>query len=86
MVKINFNTPLQHCQRDDLIRGMHSLGFEFERIYQNGVYQLFKFSGKLPCDGKKENIDISISDDIEIKDFKSMLVSNVEIYIMVERS
>lgn len=86
MIKINFNTPIPHCQRDKLIHAMRDLGFTYERIYQNGECSLHKFSGKLPYTDKKTNIDILVSDDTEIDSFKSLLVGYVEMYFLIERS
>ena len=86
MVKINFNTPFPHCQRDSFLHAFRDLGFKYERIYQNGDYALFRIFGKLPHDDKKTNIDVILSDDININDLKQLLVTNVEMFVMFERS
>lgn len=86
MVKINFNTPFPHSQRDVFIHGFRSLGFKYERIFQSGEYALFRFFGKLPASDKKTNVDVIVSDDTNIDDFKQLLVTNVELFVMFERS
>lgn len=86
MLKINFNTPFPHSQRDKFIHGFRELGFSYERIIQNGQYSLFRFFGEIPFEENKSNVDVMISDDVNIKDFKSLLVGNVEIYFLFERS
>lgn len=86
MVKINFNTPFPHSQRDVFIHAFRDLGFKYERIIQSGEYSLFKFIGILPQSDSKTNIDIMVSSDTDIDDFKQLLVKNVEIFVMFERS
>lgn len=86
MVKINFNTPFPHSQRDVFIHAFRDLGFKYERVFQSGEYSLLKFFGKLPHSDKKTNIDIIVSDETDIDDFKQLLVCNVEIFVMFERS
>lgn len=86
MVKINFNTPLPHSQRDAFLHSMRELGFKYDRIIQNGTYSLFKFFGHLPDTEKKSNIDVIIGDDVNIEVFKQLLVKDFEIYVMFERS
>lgn len=86
MVKINFNTPFPHSQRDVFIHAFRDLGFKYERIIQSGEYSLFKFFGTLPHDNSKTNIDIIVSGGTDIDDFKQLLVKNVEIFVMFERS
>ena len=86
MVKINFNTPFPHSQRDVFIHAFRDLGFKYERIIQSGEYSLFKFFGKLPQSDSKTNIDIMVSSDTDIDVFKQLLVKNVEIFVMFERS
>lgn len=86
MVKINFNTPIPHSQRDSFIHAMKALGFSYERIYQTGEYSLHRFFGKLPQSDNKSNIDILVTDDTEIDSFKQMLVCYVEMFFLIERS
>lgn len=87
MLKINFNTPFPHNQRDKFIHGFRELGFSSERIIQSGECSLFRFFGKLPSsENCKTNVDIMLCDDVNIDDFKSLLVGNVEIYVLFERS
>lgn len=86
MVKINFNTPFPHSQRDAFIHAFRDLGFKYERIIQSGQYSLFKFFGTLPQSDSKTNIDIMVSSDTDIDVFKQLLVKNVEIFVMFERS
>ena len=86
MVKINFNTPFPHSQRDVFIHAFRDLGFKYERIFQSGEYSLFKFFGTLPLSDSKTNIDILVSSDTDIDVFKQLLVKNVEIFVMFERS
>lgn len=86
MVKINFNTPLPHSQRDVVIHAFKSVGWKYERIIQNGEFSLFRFFGKLPQDERKTNIDVIVSDGTNIDDFKQLFVSDVEIYFYFERS
>lgn len=87
MLKINFNTPFPHSQRDKFIHGFRELGFSYERIIQSGEFSLFRFFGKIPYDeSKKNNVDVMICDDVNIDDFKSLFVGNVEIFVLFERS
>lgn len=86
MVKINFNTPFPHSQRDVFIHAFRDLGFKYERIIQSGQYSLFKFFGTLPQSDSKTNIDIIVSGGTDIDNFKQLLVKNVEIFVMFERS
>lgn len=86
MVKINFNTPLPHSQRDVVIQAFEAVGWKYERIIQNGEFSLFRFFGKLPQDERKTNIDVIVSDGTNIDDFKQLFVSDVEIYFYFERS
>ena len=88
MLKINFNTPFPHSQRDKFIHGFRELGFSYRRIIQNGDYSLFCFFGSIPCDElhKKSNVDVIVGSDIDIDTFQSLLVGNVEIYVYFERS
>lgn len=86
MVKINFNTPFPHSQHDVFIHAFRDLGFTYERIIQSGQYSLFKFFGTLPQSDSKTNIDIMVSSDTDIDVFKQLLVKNVEIFVMFERS
>lgn len=86
MVKINFNTAFPHNQRDVFIHAFRDLGFKYERIIQNGEFSLFRFFGSLPTNDSKTNIDIIVSNDTDIDNFKQMLVKDVEIYCMFERS
>lgn len=86
MVKINFNTPIPYSQRDKFIHAMRDLGFTYERIYQNGVCSLHKFSGKLPLTDKKSNIDILVERDVSPDIYKSLSVGYVELFFLIERS
>ena len=87
MLKINFNTPFPHSQRDKFIHGFRDLGFSYRRIIQNGDYSLFCFFGKIPIDSKHNtNFDIMVSNDVDIDNFQSLLVRDVEIYVYFERS
>lgn len=86
MVKINFNTPIPHCQRDKFIHAMRDLGFTYERIYQNGECSLHKFSGKLPLSDKKSNIDILVQNDVAPDIYNSFSVGYVEMFFLIERS
>lgn len=86
MLKINFNTPFPLSQRDIFLHSMRDLGFSYDRIIQNGEYSLFKFFGKLPETNKKTNIDVIIGDDVNIETFNQLLVKDVEIFVMFERS
>ena len=87
MLKINFNTPFPHSQRDKFIHGFRELGFSYRRIIQNGDYSLFCFFGKIPIDEKHNtNVDVMLLDDVNINEFSSLLVGNVEIYVFFERS
>ena len=87
MVKINFNTPIPHCQRDVVIHAFKDLGFKYERIIQNGEFSLLRFFGDLPSDNfHKTNLDIQVSNDLDITYFKSMFVGSVEIFVYFERS
>lgn len=86
MLKINFNTPFPHSQRDIFLHSMRDLGFSYDRIIQSGEYSLFKFFGKLPETNKKTNIDVIIGDDVNIDTFNQLLVKDVEIFVMFERS
>lgn len=87
MLKINFNTSFPHSQRDKFIHGFRELGFSYERIIQNGQCSLFRFFGKIPFeDENKTNVDVMFSNDVNIDDFKSLLVGDVEIYVLFERS
>lgn len=86
MVKINFNKPFPHSQRDVFIHAFRDLGFKYERIIQNGDFALFRFFGKLPYSEGKINIDVIVSSDTNIDDFKQLLVTNVELFVIFERS
>ena len=86
MVKINFNIPFPHNQRDVFIHAFRDLGFKYELIIQNGDFALFRFFGKLPCFEDKTNIDVIVSNDLNIDDFKQLLVTKVELFVMFERS
>lgn len=86
MLKINFNIPFPHSQRDIFLHSMRDLGFSYDRIIQSGEYSLFKFFGKLPETNKKTNIDVIIGDDVNIDTFNQLLVKDVEIFVMFERS
>lgn len=86
MLKINFNTPFPHSQRDIFLHSMRDLGFSYDRIIQSGEYSLFKFYGELPKTDKQTNVDVIIGDDVNINVFKQLLVNKVEIYVMFERS
>lgn len=86
MVKININTPLAHSQRDNVIKAFKSIGWKYERIIQNGEYSLFRFFGNLPADERITNVDIIVGDDVDIDIFKQLLVRDVEVFIMFERS
>lgn len=86
MLKINFNTPFPHSQRDVFLHSMRDIGFTYDRVIQNGEYSLFKFFGSLPQTDKKSNVDVIIGDDVNINVFKQLLVKDVEIYVMFERS
>lgn len=87
MVKINFNTPFPHNQRDIFIHAFRDLGFKYERVIQSGEFSLFRFFGVLPfIKDKNTNLDIIVSDLTDIDVFQSLLVKNVEIFVMFERS
>ena len=87
MLKINFNTPFPHSQRDVFIHSFRDMGFKYERIIQNGDFSLFRFYGKIPCeDFRKTNVDIIFGDDVDIDKISSSLVRSIEIYCMFERS
>ena len=86
MVKINFNTPLPHSQRDVFIKAFRSIGWGYDRIFQNGDFTLLKFHGKLPSGERSTNIDILVSDDTDIDSFKQLFVGYCEIYFYFERS
>lgn len=87
MLKINFNTPFPHSQRDKFIHGFRDIGFSYRREIQNGEYSLFCFFGKIPIDDSHiTNVDIIVSDDVDINNFQSLLVRDVEIYCLFERS
>lgn len=87
MVKINFNTPFPHSQRDLFIHAFRDLGFKYERVIQSGKFSLFRFFGVLPfTKDKNTNLDIIVSDLTDIDVFQSLLVKNVEIFVMFERS
>lgn len=86
MVKININTPLAHSQRDIVIKAFKSIGWKYERIIQSGEYSLFRFFGSLPADNRNSNVDVIVGDDVDIDIFKQLLVREVEIFILFERS
>lgn len=84
-LKLNFNDPCPHNQRDKVIKAFRDLGFSYERIYQSGVYSLHRFYGRLPTISGRSDIDIktiSINDDL-LETFHD--VDYIEIYLSIER-
>jgi len=87
MLKINFKPSFPHSQRDKFIHVFRDLGFSYEQIIQNEEYSLLRFFGKIPAAEKNNtNVDVMFCDDVNINDFKSLSVGNVEIYVLFERS
>lgn len=62
MLRIYFNTPVPHNQRDNVIRAFKSLGFKFERVIQNGEHSIIRFYGRFPTCRSPSNVDIKIDD------------------------
>lgn len=86
-LKLHFNTPCPHSQRDIMIKGFRNLGLSYERIYTDGEYSMHKFSGRLPTVSGSSDVDISginISNSIDISKFKD--VDFVEIIVYAERN
>lgn len=84
-LKLNFNEPCPHNQRDQVIKAFRDLGFSYERIYQAGDYSLHRFYGRLPTRSGRSDIDIktiSINDDL-LETFHD--VDYIEIYLSIER-
>lgn len=87
MVKINIKTVFPKSQRDVFIHAFRDIGWKYERIIQNGEFSLFRFFGTLPaCSNDDTNVDIILTDDIYIDEFKQLFVKDVEIFVQFERS
>lgn len=85
-LKINFNDPCPHNQRDRIIKAFRELGLSYERVYQSGEYSLHRFYGRLPTVCGSSDIDVkSISiDDNLLETFHN--VDFIEIYLNIERN
>lgn len=85
-LKINFNEPCPHNQRDRIIKAFRELGLSYERVYQSGEYSLHRFYGRLPTVCGSSDIDVkSISiDDNLLETFHN--VDYIEIYLNIERN
>lgn len=85
-LKINFNSPIPHSQRQQLIKSMRDLGFSYERIYQSGVYSLHRFYGRLPTVSGSSDVDVIFTDKKSREDFEQIKDLNyVEIFVLIER-
>lgn len=84
MIKLNFNTPVPHSQRDNVIRGLKALGFRYERINTDQIYSLHRFYGRLPT-FKNNEAQIIFLDDETKKQFETSNFQEVEIFIKIER-
>lgn len=85
-LKINFNEPCPHNQRDRIIKSFRDLGLSYERIYQSGEYSLHRFYGRLPTVSGSSDIDIkkiSVDDNV-LESLKN--VDFIEIYLNIERN
>ena len=85
-LKLNFNTPCPHNQRDRVIKAFRDLGLSYERVYQSGVYSLHRFYGRLPTITGSSDVDIK-SISVENGSFLESLkdVDFIEIYVNIER-
>lgn len=85
-LKINFNEPFLHNQRDRIIKAFRELGLSYERVYQSDEYSLHRFYGRLPTVCGSSDIDVkSISiDDNLLETFHN--VDFIEIYLNIERN
>lgn len=86
-LKLYFNTPCPHEQRDMMIKGFRNLGLSYERIFTDGEYSKHRFFGRLPTICGSSDIDIrgiNIDSSIDITSFKD--VDYVEIIILCERN
>lgn len=85
-LKLSFNEPYPHNQRDRIIKAFHELGLSYERVYQSGEYSLHRFYGRLPTVCGSSDIDVkSISiDDNLLETFHN--VDFIEIYLNIERN
>lgn len=59
-LKLNFNTPVPHNQRDHIIKIFRDLGLSYERIYQDGPFSYHRFYGRLPTVTGSSDLDIDI--------------------------
>lgn len=85
-LKLNFNTPCPHNQRNQIIKAFRDLGLSYERVYQAGEYSLHRFYGRLPTINGSSDIDIktiSVNDDF-LDTFHD--VDYIEIYLPIERN
>lgn len=86
-LKLNFNTPCPHSQRDIMIKGFRNLGLSYERIYTDGEYSKHRFFGRLPTVSGSCDVDINgiiVNDSVDISKLKN--VDYVEIIVYVERN
>ena len=85
MVKINFNTPISYLQRDNLIRSMRALGFQYERIFQSGTYVRHRFYGRLPTSVEPRGIEIFFDSKDVADNFLDFKDDYFELYFLTER-
>lgn len=83
-LKINFSDPLPYTERNKVIHGLKSLGFSYDRVYQNGQYSLHRFFGRLPTMNGSSNVDILFDDNTK-SEFLKYQIDSVEIYLLSER-
>lgn len=85
-LKLDFNEPISHSQRNDVINCFRGLGLSYERISQPGQYALFRFYGRLPTVCGSSDVDIisvAIDSSVDVNQFKN--VDYIEIFVHVER-
>lgn len=84
-LKLSFDSPVPHNQRDRVIKAFRDLGLSYERIYQSGIYSLHRFYGRLPTSQGSSDVKlntISVNDDF-VNVFHN--VNYIEIFINIER-
>lgn len=84
-LKLSFDSPVPHNQRDHVIKAFRDLGLQYERIYQSGIYSLHRFHGRLPTNQGSSDVKlntISVNDDF-VNVFHN--VNYIEIFINIER-
>lgn len=95
MLKINFTTPVPNEQIKSLIHSFQSIGFKYDRVFQNGEFTIHKFFGTfsdIGLSGEKilniknsPNVNCVFESDEIKKRFCECLVGHVELVFLGER-